>query len=306
MQQFGGSWSASKLDCVERYAQAYLKVMKNQQWCDLHYVDAFAGRGKQILKPTSAISAETLEIESFFGDESEREDTQEFLVGSSIRALKASRDSVKSFDRFILIDANLSSCAELRAHVESEFPEEIDNVSIECKDANIALAEYLSSVRWPKTRALVFLDPYGLEVGWKTIIRLATTKACDVWYLFPLGGVIRMMTNNGRIPQLWQARLDGLFGTHDWYDAFYRPKPQLPLFDNEQTQMQKYASTERVVTYIRQRLQTVFPAVSEAGVLRNRNGAPLFALLLGVANPNKAAQKAALNIANHLLKDLDR
>lgn len=304
MQQFGGSWSATKLDCVERYALAYLKVMKKQQWWDLHYVDAFAGRGKQILKPTATTCAETMEIEAFFGDETEREDAQEFLVGSAIRALKASRDSAKSFDRFVLIDANPSSCAELRAYVKSEFPEAIDKVSIECKDANIAIAEYLSSVSWPKTRALVFLDPYGLEVGWKTITRLAETEACDVWYLFPLGGVIRMMTNNGKIPQSWQTRLDGLFGTHDWYDEFYRPTPQLPLFDNAQTKMQKHAPTERVVTYIRQRLRTVFPAVSEAGVLRNRNGAPLFALLLGVANPNQPAQNAALNIANHLLKDL--
>lgn len=306
MQQFGGSWSESKLDCVERYSITYLQVMQKQKWCDLHYVDAFAGRGKQALKAKTTSRVEVLELEAFFGDESERRDTEEFLVGSALRALKASRSSPRPFDQFTLIDADPLSCTELRSLVDSDFPEVQGRIKIQCEDANAALEAYIDSVNWPKTRSLVFLDPFGLEVGWNTITRLAATKACDVWYLFPLGGVIRMMTNSGRIPTAWQTRLDELFGTHDWYKEFYRPTRQQSLFEDERNQIQKAASTDQVATYIRQRLRTAFPAVSDAGILRNGKSAPLFALLLCVSNPNKAAQKAALRIANHLLRDLSQ
>jgi len=47
-------------------------------------------------------------------------------------------------------------------------------------------------------------------------------------------------------------------------------------------------------------------AVSNAGILMNNKGAPLFALVLGVSSPSMAAQKAALRIANHLVKDLNQ
>ncbi|MBS3973933.1 MAG: hypothetical protein KGZ89_03590 [Actinobacteria bacterium] len=207
MKKFGGSWSESKLDCVENYTRAYLKVMEKQHWCRLNYVDAFAGWGKQALKAGIA----NPDMEGFFGDESERAATEAFLVGSPIRAL-----------------------------------------------------------------------------------------------LFPLGGVIRMMTKNGQIPDSWIAHLDRLFGTHDWYEEFYRPSPQQALFDMDDEALMKEASTRQVVDYVRKRLSTEFAAVSNAGVLRNSKGAPLFALVLGVSSTSPAAQKAALSIANHLVKDLSQ
>ena len=49
MASFGGAWSEQKLSCVEAYTARYLQVMQKQSWATLHYVDAFAGRGKQLL-----------------------------------------------------------------------------------------------------------------------------------------------------------------------------------------------------------------------------------------------------------------
>ena len=96
MRKFGGSWSESKLDCVEQYAQTYLQVMQKQGWCEeLHYVDAFAGRGRQTLKTEADPESSVTELDSFFGDESERADTEEFLVGSAIRAVSGTNLSRK-------------------------------------------------------------------------------------------------------------------------------------------------------------------------------------------------------------------
>ena len=298
MHKFGGSWSESKLGCIESYTLAYLKVMQNQTWCKLDYVDAFAGRGKQELKSTAGT-----EKVNIFGDDSDRAETIEFLLGSAIRALHASTKSMRSFNRFTFIDADAKSCAELKSMVVSDFPYLVASTRVICGDANKRLHEYVSTNDWAKTRSLVFLDPYGLEVGWAIINELAATKACDVWYLFPLGGVIRMMTNDGQIPEAWAQRLNGLFGTHDWYDEFYKPSPQPSLFNNNEV-LQKDASTKHVVDYIRSRLSMVFAAVSNVAILRNSKGAPLFALILGVSNPSPSAQKRALSIANHLVKDL--
>jgi len=130
MRKFGGSWSESKLDCIERYTKSYLDVMQNQSWCTLDYVDAFAGRGKQALKSLDSASDVAADVESFFGDKSERADTQEFLVGSAIRALRASTASSRGFDRFIFIDADRESCQELEAVVASDFPSVLDAVSV--------------------------------------------------------------------------------------------------------------------------------------------------------------------------------
>lgn len=306
MRKFGGSWSESKLDCVESYARSYLRVMQKQDWCTLNYVDAFAGRGKQALKSGEGSSTELRELDSFFGDESERVDTEEFLIGSAIRALRASVRSSRPFDRFIFIDVDKPSCLELESVVQSEFAEIQDSVEVICSDADAALSNYISKVDWSITRALVFLDPYGLEVGWDLVARLAKTGACDVWYLFPLGGVIRLMTKDGHVPDTWRTRLNRVFGTDEWYGEFYRPSGQQSLFEDEQNSLSKNASTEHVVDFIRQRLRTIFPAVSNVGILRNAKSAPLFALVLGVSSPSPAAQKAALRIANHLVKDVSK
>ena len=128
-----------------------------------------------------------------------------------------------------------------------------------------------------------------------------------MWYLFPLGGVIRMMMNDGQIPDSWKGRLDTVFGTPTWYDEFYRPSGQQSLFEKqERDRIFKDASTPQVIDFVRRRLLTVFPAVSDAGILKNGKGAPLFALLLCVSNPSTKAQVAALRIANHLLRELSQ
>lgn len=294
--QFGGSWSESKLGCVEDYAKAYLQVMSGQHWATLHYIDAFAGRGRQTLKCAADETPDEAELEN---DEAE---TEAFLVGSALRVLRASRQSQRGFDHFTFIDAHRPSCEELRAAVSDEGPEILASCDFKCDDANEALDACLTTIDWHPGRALVFLDPFGLEVRWETVERLAATGACDVWYLFPLGGVIRMMTNSGQIPERWRVRLDELFGTSDWYDEFY-PTSQGSLLGEDDMPI-KDASTAHVVAYIRKRLATAFPAVSDAAILRNGNGFPLFALVLGIANRSKSAQVPALRIGNHLVRRL--
>ena len=226
------------------------------------------------------------------------------MIGSATRALRASTRSARPFDRFVFIDVDSPSCLELESIVRYDFPEIRDRVRVVCGDANTALREYIEEVDWHRTRALVFLDPYGLEVGWDMVTRLSDTGACDVWYLFPLGGVIRMMTRDGQIPDIWRVRLDRVFGTPEWYDEFYRPSSQQSLFGEES----RFLSMRQPNTWsIHSRTaEDRIPGGVECRDTQERKGGPLFALILGISNPSSAAQKAALRIANHLVKDLSQ
>jgi three-Cys-motif partner protein len=38
---------------------------------------------------------------------------------------------------------------------------------------------------WRSHRAVLFLDPYGMQVEWQTIEAIAKTAAIDLWLLFP-------------------------------------------------------------------------------------------------------------------------
>ena len=280
--------------------------MQRQRWT-LIYIDAFAGSGKQALKSAKGSEAELEKMNFFFWDESERAETKEFLIGSAIRALRVSAQETRSFDRFIFIDADEPSCRELESIVRSEFPEMFDKkVDIICNDANRVLSDFIRGVDWSGTRALVFLDPCGLEVEWDLVMRIAATKACDVWYLFPLGGVTRLMKKDGDVPEGWMLRLDRVFGTDEWRRLFYRKSGQQPLFKEKDEILYKDAPLGHVVDFIRRRFLAVFPAVSNAGILKNAKNVPLFALILGVSNPSPPAQRAALRIANYLVQEINK
>ena len=74
-------------------------------------------------------------------------------------------------------------------------------------------AQYLKDLcqnrNWKNNRAVLFLDPYGMQVTWDTIKAIAATNAIDLWILFPLGiGVNRMTPRRGKISDAWRKKLD--------------------------------------------------------------------------------------------------
>ena len=139
---------------------------------------------------------------------------------------------------YVFIEKNTNRYTELE-ELKNEFllKGEFSESEIECVhgDAN----EYLKDLCVESHRALVFLDPYGMQVDWKTI---AHTQAIDLWILFPLGTVNRLLKRDGEIRPPLRARLDLLFGEPDWYDAFYQSAKQLSLFDEDMAKSGEYFS----------------------------------------------------------------
>jgi len=66
-----------------------------------------------------------------------------------------------------------------------------------------------------------FLDPFGMSVEWDVIELVAKTKAIDLWILFPIFAVNRMLVRGKKPPESWKKRLTMVFGTEDWEREFY-------------------------------------------------------------------------------------
>ena len=66
----------------------------------------------------------------------------------------------------------------------------------------------------------------------------------------------------------------------------------------------KDANSDHIKEYILSRLETAFPRVSKhARIFRNSRNSPMFLFCFAISNESEAAQKLALRIANHILKN---
>ena len=286
-QRFGGDWTERKLDCLGDYLAAYTKALKKQTF-DLVYIDAFAGTGYRELKKGTGSDRGVL-LPELADSESAR-----FLDGSVRRSLMVE----PCFDWYVFVEKCQTKFQEL-CKLKTEFPNHI--ITPVNADANSYLQQRMGDINWRKTRAVLFLDPFGMEVSWDTVKTVASTGAVDLWYLFPLVAVTRMLTKDGDIPQVWRSRLDGVLGTTEWYDAFYTTKRDNTLFGCVEETC-KRADVDEIKRFVLDRLQSVFPAVApEPLVLCNSNGTPLFLFCFAVATHNQKGQDLALRIAGHIL-----
>ncbi len=288
--RFGGDWTTQKLKVVADYLHSYTKALKKQPFRKA-FIDAFAGTGyRDIRRDDKPASAQSL----LFPDLAE-EEPQELLDGSARLALKTR----PAFDSYIFIERSPTRCTHLE-DLKSEFPDQANKIRVQQGDANEQI-QALCRKNWDSNRAVLFLDPYGMQVEWKTIEAIASTKAIDLWLLFPLGiGVNRLLTKSGDIPDSWRQRLNILLGTDDWYDEFYRVQTSEDLFGNVlETPIKE--KMEIIGRYFNSRLKEIFAGVAEPpGVLRNSANNPLYLLCFAVGS--ESGKKIALNIANHLLE----
>lgn len=288
---FGGEWTEEKLRILKGYLDAYTQALKNKPF-DLLYIDSFAGTGYREMEP------EEPEGVSLF-EELLAEETEELLDGSARISLQIQRP----FDRYIFVEMSPEKARRLEA-LKEDFPELADRIVVEVEDCNSYLQAKCRQETWRGRRAVLFLDPFGMQVEWATMESIAATGTIDTWVLFPISAVNRMLPRSGEIPAGWEQRLDKLFGTHEWHSTFYRLKPIKPLFGQKKRPVKKVCRMKDICQYYLDRLRTVFPAVAEhPRWLCNSRGTPLFVFCFAMANPSQSAQNLALRIAQHLLRE---
>lgn len=294
-QSFGGNWTEEKLNRIRKYLPAYTTILTKYNF-KFAYIDAFAGTGYRELKDTE--QSNQLVLPEFLEQES-----QQFIDGSARIALQVN----PRFNKYIFIEKDIKKTAELEK-LKTEFPDKSQDITIVNSDANNYLID-LCNTNWESHRAVLFLDPFGMQIPWSTIEAIAKTQAIDLWYLFPLGiAVNRLLTKDGNIQPAWRRKLDEIFGTDDWYEAFYRPveeqNKQLSLFeiDNPQSKkIEKVANFDSIGQYFVKRLKTIFPGVAEKPlVLYNSRNSALY--LLCFASGNLKGAPTAIKIAQYILK----
>lgn len=299
---WGGSWSRKKLDCVENYLVAFLSAMQNQTQWELVYFDAFSGSGEQHIKTTKPDSQQMS-----FGDQS----VTEFLEGSALRALKitSSREesNKRGFSTFEFIDLDKDAIQTLKGRVTEKYPQLATRCEFHCGDSNTILPEVLDQYDWNKTRGVIFIDPFKPNMSVDMLNCVAKTHALDMWFLFPLAGIGRMMARDDKaITNSWNNRLDAFYGSHDWHDSLYITNNQRTLFDEESfeehTRKQGY---EELLKYTEIWLKGIFgetnvlsPRVLQAGT------SPHFALFAAISSTKVQAVNLWKKIAKHILDHL--
>lgn len=285
-QPFGGLHTRRKLDVLENYLDAYVTVMKKQNF-DLYYLDGFAGSGASMAKsnPDEALELGLVE-------------TELIAKGSPVRALNVE----PPFDHYIFIDKKESNIASLRAEITGH--RNAERVLFKPGDANKAISEFCSLLQRNRlARAVVFLDPFGRSVNWETVVSLANTEKVDLWYLVPVHAMSRQVSKHGRFLPTSDIT-DRMCGSTAWRDIAVRKiHTGKDLFGAVDDRLEKSARATEFSEMFHSQLKCAFGGrVSEQYLPLGRGKLHEFSLMFACANPRETAYKKALSIANYILK----
>lgn len=286
--EFGGPWTQHKLECLAKYLHAYTQIFhKNPRarHFDTTYVDAFAGTGymKAPEVPLLGFMSEFLEgVESY-------------QKGSVVRALEVE----PPFNHYLFIEKDAQRFRELE-DLRTRFSNK--DIQLKQEDANSFLHKWCTALDPKKSRAVVFLDPFGTNVSWSLIHAIARTQAIDLWILFPLFAVNRMLIRDKKPPAAWGKRLNEIFGTSDWEKEFYSDfhPTLLESAGLESPQMvEKVADYEKIGQFFVARLRSIFVAAAEPLLLTNSQGSPLYLFCFAAGNQKGAT--TGLKIAKDII-----
>lgn len=207
------------------------------------------------------------------------------------------------FHRFVFIEYDEVKVRELEK-LKAEFPARASSIDIRPGDANSTIRELCRTWDRARTRGVLFLDPFGMQVEWSTIEAIAATGCIDTWILFPFAANRLMTKSPADIPPGWRTRLNMLFGSEDWESRFYKERTQVDIFTGDMTIVEKNLTLQGLGAYYGERLRSVFPVVApNPRVLRSSGNRPLFQLFFAAANAGGGGQ-IALRIAEHILKNI--
>jgi three-Cys-motif partner protein len=301
--EFGGEWTRRKLAIMKAYLEFYTKVLTQagrqgpnfETW----YIDAFAGTGDHKLTGVGAAMWDYRTLEEY---EASFDVTMD---GSARIALNID----PPFHHYRMIEAKKNHFDALQSLQRDFAGKDIQCIKGEANEQLIALFNsppWKSHHRSRSQRAVVFLDPYGLNVKWSTLKTLADSEAADVWYFFNIGGLTR---NCPHRPEALDpskiATVTEAFGTDAWRTEFYRkdhPK-QHSLFDNDGDGAEKrWVDKPRISAYATARLKDLFDYVSDPIELHVTGRGHCFSLYCMSNNQSKPAIDAIKRGVAHVRK----
>lgn len=257
-----GYWSEIKLDIVREYAGAYSRILAARKLHHL-YVDAFSGPGFHLSRRSGA-----------------------FIPGSPLNALNV----VPAFKEYHFIDIDGTRIEALRRLVGDRpdvvmYPGDCNRILLESVYPRVRYEDY--------RRALVLLDPYGLQLDWEVMARAGALRTIDMFLNFPTMDMNRNVL--WRNPDLVQGdqieRMTNFWGDDSWREVAYDTRSNLFGFE-----MKPENANQVVVDAFRLRLKEVagFQNVPDAMPMRNSLGKVVYYLVFASQQP----------VAGNIVKDI--
>jgi three-Cys-motif partner protein len=284
---WGGTWTEKKLDAFSKYVWSYLAIMKQNPFWKTIYFDGFAGSGTRKKDQKSELYLQlklTKEEEEVYKGSAER------IINTSIN---------HQFDYYYFIDVNDQSLAKLERKLKA-LPNS-DNKTLLFRDgnANKWILELSKALKTKKFAALIFLDPFGMQIDWKSIEALKDTRS-DVWILVPTGVIVnRLLDKAGKLTHL--EKLQSFFGLSEAEirSKFYKKEQTITLFGEEEAIAKISKPIEQISQLYVERLKTIWTEVTEKPlVLKNSMNVPIFHFVFASNN------KTATRIAKEIIKNI--
>ena len=282
-----GPWAREKLECLRKYLHAYTTILSKQRFEGYFYIDAFAGPGTLRIRRQEEIDAAQELLLGFSAHAEQDSGTEEYIGGSPRVALELE----KPFTDYVFIETDDRRRSQLRT-LKHDYRRSERRIHVRSQDCNDYLRRLISKVDWSKWRGVVFLDPFGMQVRWDTLVQMGRTEAMEVFLNFPVGMAIqRLLKRSGQFSARERNKLDRYFGTSEWYDLLYERRHDMFGSDN----ISKIENSgDILVRWYRKRLKDVFGYVSTAREIQSTRGRALYCLIF--AGPNRTGARIAENV----------
>lgn len=295
---FGGKWTETKLLIIDEYLKSYSTVLKKTKVKKI-YIDAFAGSGKTIIdengKGTNDYSLFDAfpEIDIPVARQQEKE-----LDGSALLSLQY------NFDEYYFLEINDERISALKALIMERFPDKMDKVHFINGNSNIELRKILSNIK-VTDRCLLFLDPYSLELDWEIIEEISKYEVIDLWYLFPLNAISRIIPKDRSKLNKNEKLITKILGTEEWEDTLYEVDIQENFWG---TKTKKRVEFNKLKDYIKERFCTLFPFVYNKDIILTNEdkNSPLFLLCFMMTNNSEKATSLASRIIDGIKKKVEK
>lgn len=249
------AWAAEKLHYVKRYIYMFTTSMHKKPWRSIRYIDLFAGTGKCRVKNSNQI-----------------------LLGSTLLALTAEQP----FTNYIFVDKNSQSINSLTQR--SQEKQRLVQIDYYIGNSNIIVHDIVKHIqekdgvfipgKW-KSLNLTVLDPYGLELEWKTIASLAQVEKMDLIIYYSQSGLTRNLKQCYAIEN--DTIIDRFFGDREWR----------AIYGSEQKKGKSMAGVHRhLIDYYKKKLRMLGyvdvrtrDEIETEPLVRNTKNAPLYRLL---------------------------
>lgn len=282
--RWGGSWTEKKLDAFSKYVWSYLSIMKKHPNWKTIYFDGFAGSGGR---------TEDIHKNRPLFEELNISEESNVYKGSAERVLSL-KDNF-AFNYYYFIDTDKKALKNLQVRIEEKFSES-PNIIFRKDDVNNQLLELSTAMkRDKKYAALIFLDPFGMQIRWQSICSLQGTRT-DIWILLPTGVIVnRLLDKDGKLEHI--EKLTSFFGLaeQEIREFFYKKETEQTLFGEEERIKKVTKPIDKIAKLYVQQLKTIWKFAPEKPlVLLNHKNVPIYHLVF--ASNNKTAVKIASQI----------